>query len=61
MGALDLTPYIDAGYQDRRSYLAAMAEERGLKQKTVFELAEILGPEEDFDMLITQLDELQED
>lgn len=56
MPELDLTPYIEAGFKDRRSYLASLAEEHGMTQKEVFEIAEILGPEEDFDALIVYLE-----
>ena len=46
--------YIENGYKNRRDYLASLAENYGSK---VWALADILGPTEDFDGLVTTLED----
>ncbi len=47
------------GYESRKHYLASLAEEYGLDLKSVvYPIAEILGPNEDFDGLITSLQDI---
>lgn len=43
------------GYEDRDDYLAQMSDEYGVDIETVIALAEMLGPDEDFDGLISAL------
>jgi len=47
--------YTDNGYTDRAEYLDSLAEEYGMDIDVVLNLAEILGPNEDFDGLVTTL------
>lgn len=44
-------------YHSRREYLDALAEETGVDRATVHMLASMLGPSEDFDGLITALED----
>lgn len=41
----------------RTEYLDQLAEEFGLSKSLVFDLAHMLGPEEDFDGLVTGLED----
>ena len=50
--------YTDNGYTDRAEYLDSLAEEHGMDINVVLNLAEILGPNEDFDGLVTTLQDL---
>ena len=49
--------YTDEGYKNRRDYLDTMADDFGLDKSTVYALAGILGPNEDFDGLICALED----
>lgn len=49
--------YTDEGYTSRRDYLDSLAEDFGLDKQTVYTLASILGSSEDFDGLITALED----
>ena len=49
--------YTDEGYKNRRDYLECLADDFGLPANTVFALAGILGPNEDFDGLICALED----
>lgn len=54
-------PYKDNGYESREHYLSCMAEDYGLDLETVVRpLADLLGPNEDFDGLISALEDLAE-
>jgi len=46
------TVYTDKGYANRQDYLDALADEYG---ENVYDLASLLGEEEDFDGLISAL------
>ena len=48
------------GYANRREYLDAMAEDYGLEKHDVRLVAGLLGPSEDFDGLISTLEEMQD-
>ena len=50
--------YQDNGYNNRRDYLRDLSETYGIDLQTVFALADILGPTEDFDGLVTSLEDL---
>jgi predicted RNase H-like nuclease (RuvC/YqgF family) len=51
------TIYQQKGYKDRDDYLTQLAEEYDLDEYTVFSLADMLGPNEDFDGLINALED----
>ena len=46
------------GYDDREDYLAGLAEDYGVDLDTVYALADLLGPNEDFDGLVSQLEDM---
>lgn len=50
--------YQENGFKSRREYLECLAEEHGVDISTVFAVASILGPSEDFDGLVTQLEDI---
>ena len=47
------------GYKNRKEYLFAMAEEYGVDEETVFLMADMLGKDEDFDGLISMLEDYE--
>lgn len=51
------TIYQEHGHANRSDYLRALAEEHGAQLSTVVTLAAILGPSEDFDGLVTALED----
>lgn len=55
-----LNPYQSEGYQDRDDYLKGMSEEYGVPLATVRGLAEMLGENEDFDGLVTHLQDMED-
>ena len=48
------------GYENLKEYLIAMAEEFGVDEETVFLLADMLGKDEDFDGLISMLEDYED-
>ena len=52
--------YEENGYASRGEYLDAMAEDYGLEMSDVRLLADLLGPNEDFDGLISGLEKMQD-
>lgn len=52
--------WADNGYDSRRDYLDTLDEEFGLDRRTVYAAASILGPSEDFDGLVTTLEDYAE-
>lgn len=50
-------PYTENGFTNRRDYLANLADEYGVDRTTVFAMAQLLGPTEDFDGLISALED----
>ena len=50
-------PYIRAGYKDRTAYLKQVAEDFDYTYKRVKFIADTLGAEEDFDALLTTLED----
>ena len=50
--------YEQNGYKNRKDYLNSLVDEYGLCKSTVFSLAAMLGETEDFDGLITSLEDL---
>ena len=55
-----MTTYQREGFDDRRAYLLSLAEDTGVDIKTVMALADLLGPNEDFDGLVTSLEDYAE-
>lgn len=53
--------YIDNGYESRRDYLTQLAEDYGVDIDTVLMLAGMLGPNEDFDGLVTHIEDMIEE
>ena len=49
--------YTAAGYTSRADYLAALSEELNVALDTVLMAADLLGPNEDFDGLVTMLED----
>jgi hypothetical protein len=54
-----MTDYTANGYTDRRAYLDSLCEE--YDRNTVLLLADLLGPSEDFDGLVTALEDYAEE
>lgn len=52
--------YQENGYEDREDYLKCMAEDYGVSLEQVKSVAESLGEEEDFDGLISVLEDAEE-
>lgn len=52
--------YREHGYKDRKHYLECLAEEHKIDKWRVFALGDILGPGEDFDGLVTALQDESE-
>lgn len=55
----DKNIYQRNGYSNRAHYLRGLADERGLDIAIVATLADALGPEEDFDGLISELNDFE--
>lgn len=51
--------YVDNGYENRAAYLQSLAEDWGIELVTVQILADVLGPNEDFDGLVSSLKEME--
>ena len=54
----EMSVYTDEGYANRREYLESLAEEYELDIDTVLMVAAMLGPSEDFDGLVTTLEDM---
>jgi len=44
--------YQENGFKDRADYIRQIAEHYGIPESMVWQLADILGPDEDFDGLV---------
>jgi len=55
----DWNPYHMNGYETRKEYLESLAEEYDCPIETVRELAFILGKDEDFDGLVSALEDYE--
>jgi hypothetical protein len=55
----NMTIYEKNGYKDRSDYLKCLANENNVSFDTVYCLADALGPEEDFDDLVSGLENNQ--
>ena len=51
--------YIENGYQSRKDYLISLSEDFGLDKSIVFSIASMLGSEEDFDCLVSMLEDYE--
>jgi hypothetical protein len=49
--------YLEYGYKDRKEYLTSLSENMGISKSIVFTIASILGASEDFDGLISELED----
>ena len=52
--------YIENGYKNRRDYLENLASDMGIDPYVVFSLADVLGSIEDFDGLVSSLEDYSE-
>lgn len=50
--------YVRNGYSDRDNYLECLAEDYGLDTDSVRVIADLLGPGEDFDGLVSTLQDM---
>lgn len=51
--------YQENGYKDRKDYLNSMAEEFDVPITVVLSIANMLGPNEDFDGLVSALEDTE--
>lgn len=51
--------YQQNGYADRDDYLTCLAEDYGVSVEDVYSLADILGENEDFDGLVSALEDIE--
>lgn len=51
--------YTDNGFKNRKEYLDDLADGFGLDKATVYMLADMLGPNEDFDGLVSELEDYE--
>ena len=54
------TIYEDNGYKNRRDYLESLSSDMGIDKYIVFSLADLLGSIEDFDGLVSSLEDYSE-
>jgi hypothetical protein len=52
--------YQENGYMNRKDYLNSLADDFGVSPEIVFSLADMLGETEDFDALVTALEDYSE-
>lgn len=52
-----MNAYTENGYANRRDYLNHLAVDMGVDKSTVYMMAQLLGPDEDFDGLVTSLED----
>ena len=55
-----MTIYEREGYESRKDYLNSLAADLGVSRKAVYEMASLLGSNEDFDGLVTMLQDYAE-
>jgi hypothetical protein len=58
--AIDNAPYNANGYKDREEYLQSLTKSYGIDITTVRMVSDLLGPSEDFDALVTELEDFAE-
>ena len=54
------TIYEDNGYKNRKDYLESLSSDMGIDKYIVFSLADLLGSIEDFDGLVSSLEDYSE-
>lgn len=52
--------YVENGYNDRHDYLRSLSEEYGMNFDTVLTIAHMYGPNEDFDGLVSEIQNISE-
>lgn len=52
-----MSVYEENGYESRKEYLQDLAEEHGVELDVVLMLADLLGPSEDFDGLVSEVED----
>ncbi len=57
-GAAALSEYQSMGYANRKDYLRGLAEDNGVDFLSVMAMAAVLGQNEDFDGLVTAVEDL---
>lgn len=55
-----MSVYTENGYKNRRDYLECLADDYGVEYSIVANLAGLLGSSEDFDGLVTALEDYSE-
>jgi hypothetical protein len=53
----DMSVYTDNGYKNRADYLESLSDEFGISLDAVYLIADVLGPNEDFDGLVVALED----
>ena len=56
---MDKNIYQENGYTDRDDYLTCLSEDYGVPIESVYSLAEMLGEHEDFDGLVSALEDIE--
>ena len=56
---MDKNIYQENGYADRDDYLTCLSEDYGVSIEDVYSLAEMLGDNEDFDGLVSALEDIE--
>ena len=56
---MDKNIYQENGYADRDDYLTCLSEDYGIPIEDVYSLAEMLGYNEDFDGLVSALEDIE--
>lgn len=54
----NLESYLEHGAETRAEYLEMLADDYGIDIDTVHAMADVLGPNEDFDDLVTSLEDM---
>lgn len=54
-----MTIYQQRGYKNRTDYLRCLSEDYGVPFYVVTTLADVLGPNEDFDGLVIELEDIE--
>ena len=57
IGVIEMNVYIENGYENRQDYLESLSEEYDVDYDTVVDIAMLLGKNEDFDGLVTALED----